>query len=75
MKVLQFKMLGSIYWYRFWTYLVVFLASFGKFSAIYKIKKFFQIQKIRGARQKSKFQSTLSSTEIEYVQGAQKASE
>ena len=50
-------------------------ASYGKFSAFYTVQKFFLIQKIRGAIQKSKFQLTQFFTEIEYVQEVQKASE
>ena len=41
------------------------------------IQKFFQILKVKGAIQESKFQLTQSParTEIEYVYGVQKASE
>ena len=50
------------------------LANFGQFIVFYVIKKFFQIQKLKGAIQQSKLQLTQSPGQIEYVYGVQKAS-
>ena len=47
-------MLGSIWLYRIWIYILELLAIFGQFSPFHAYQKSLQIQKIKGAIQNSK---------------------